>query len=133
MPEPEGGFGLGTMAHWVPLQCSVKVPPGPTPTAQTSLAETAATPSSRLSPVPTFGLETNCQGPQLNAELVEDIDGLAGSRPIVLAARTIFGAASAARLALKRTRREHTPITLKREEGCIENPHFQKGLFLSDF
>src|SRR5438128_1975242 len=105
MPEPEDGFGLGTMLHLVPFQCSVKVPPGPEPTAQTSLAETAATPSSWLLPVPTLGLETNCQDPQLNAELEEDIDDLAGSRPIVLAARTIFGAANAARLALKRTRR----------------------------
>src|SRR5947199_8492102 len=101
MPEPEDGFGLGTMLHLVPFQCSVKVPPGPTPTAQTSLAETAATPSSRLSPVPTFGLETNCQGPQLNTELVEDIDGLAGQHPFYLPDRTTLGESSAARLRLK--------------------------------
>src|ERR1700686_2102739 len=46
-----GGFGLGTMLHLVPFQCSIKVcltkaaPPGsgPKPTAQTSVEETAAT------------------------------------------------------------------------------------------
>src|SRR5450759_1197056 len=40
-----GPFGLGTTLHVLPSQWSVKVPLTPTPTAQMSLADTAAIPS----------------------------------------------------------------------------------------
>src|SRR5579864_9621524 len=58
-----GGFGLGTMLHLVPSQCSIKVcltkaaPPGsgPKPTAQMSVEETTAT---ALSLAPNVLLDT---------------------------------------------------------------------------
>src|SRR5262249_41345593 len=58
------GLGLGTTLHVRPFQCSVRVCAGPNPatvklpTAQTSLLETAATPSRMLSAPPGLGLGT---------------------------------------------------------------------------
>src|SRR5579884_3078595 len=58
-----GGFGLATMLHWVPSQCSISVCPMPLgpevlPTAQISLVETAATAFKTLDTEGTFGLLT---------------------------------------------------------------------------
>src|SRR5262249_57972698 len=56
-----GGLGLGTTAQLVPVHCSIRVPLPLSPTAHTSLADTAATP---LSPAPgpaPLGLATMLQ------------------------------------------------------------------------
>src|SRR5262249_59429728 len=55
------GLGLGTTAQLVPFHCSIRVPLPLSPTAHTSLADTAATP---LSPAPgptPLGLATMLQ------------------------------------------------------------------------
>src|SRR5947209_20489275 len=61
-------LGLATTCHWEPFQCSTRVrPPWPSPeepTAQTLLAERAATPI-RVSLVPPFALETLLHTPQV--------------------------------------------------------------------
>src|SRR5260221_13066785 len=58
--KPEAGFGLGTIVHLVPSQCSIRVLNAPPvlkePTAQTSLAEVAATALSVADPVLGLGL-----------------------------------------------------------------------------
>src|SRR5260370_12149262 len=60
--KPEAGFGLGTIVHLVPSQCSIRVLNAPPvlkePTAQTSLAEVAATALSVADPVLGLGLTT---------------------------------------------------------------------------
>src|SRR5207249_5514126 len=59
--SPDPRFGLVMMLQLVPFQCSISVwwvplRLGEYPTAQMSLAETAVTPESSLSPDPRFGL-----------------------------------------------------------------------------
>src|SRR5258707_12962143 len=62
--KPEAGFGLGTIVHLVPSQCSIRVLNAPPvlkePTAQTSLAEVAATALSVADP-PVLGLGLTIQ------------------------------------------------------------------------
>src|ERR1700719_4033077 len=71
--RPPLTLGLATTFHVEPFQCSTRVkPPLPLPllydpTAQTSFAETAATPFRELKLVPAFGLETALHPPKLQA------------------------------------------------------------------
>src|SRR5258708_15536388 len=62
--KPEAGFGLGTIVHLVPSKCSIRVLNAPPvlkePTAQTSLAEVAATALSVADP-PVLGLGLTIQ------------------------------------------------------------------------
>src|SRR6266581_3466894 len=59
-----GRFGLGTIDHAVPFQCSVSDRSWPWPTAQASLADTTATAFNTFWPPPLgFGLGTTVHAP----------------------------------------------------------------------
>src|SRR6266852_7704963 len=65
------GVELEITLHWVPSQCSISPLLSEKPTAQISLAETAAMPLRELKLESGLGLETTFQLPQLDFEVAE--------------------------------------------------------------
>src|SRR5438105_3914447 len=93
-----GTLGLGTMVHALPSQCSTSVCRAPiepiAPTAQTLLADRAATPLSVLSPWSELGLATTRQArPHAGVGVVE------GDLAAASLARGVWAATAPARRA----------------------------------
>src|SRR5215475_4189707 len=135
-PVPVNRFGLGTVLHPLPSQCSMRVCTTKSavvysPTAQASLADTTATSLSELSCAPMFGLATTVnwqpvpvpEGDGVGAgEVVGDGDG-AGCRLAVAVCAAPAGAATAvsATTVTDPANRPSTPANSRRRERTVSS------------